>query len=67
MDKYDLILEVQKIINRYDSLPHNQTFKESLLEEICNFIGNNVNSLEDIKFVTSKLDLNKWENENVNR
>jgi hypothetical protein len=67
VDKFDIIIEVQKIINNYDSLPHNDIVKDSLSEEIAQFIGQNTNSLEDIKYIMNHIDLSEWENENVNK
>jgi len=61
MDKYDLLIDCEKIINSYEELPKTKIIYDSLEEELCNLIGDNVDHPEDIKFVIEKLNLESWE------
>jgi hypothetical protein len=62
MNKYDIIIEIQRIINNYKQFPRVSSVKESLLEEVSSLIGRNATSLEDIKYITEHIDISEWEN-----
>jgi hypothetical protein len=62
MDNYDIIIGVQKIIKDYDDMPLIEESRESLVEEVSEFISKNVSSKNDIKLISDRIKLGKWEN-----